>query len=59
MSDSHSIQPEAEQIVLKALRGLRYGVVEITVHDSRIVEVTRKERQRLDTGGKPADRPTN
>jgi hypothetical protein len=59
MSDLGSIPPEAEQIVLKALRGLRYGVVEITVHDSRIVEVTRKERQRLDSGGKPADRQNN
>jgi hypothetical protein len=58
MSASKQTQPnaEAEQVVLNALRGLRYGAVEVTVHDARIVEVTRKEKQRLEPGGKPADR---
>ncbi|HTO19878.1 MAG TPA: sulfur starvation response protein OscA [Pseudomonas sp.] len=30
-----------------ALRNLRYGSVEITVHDSRVVQIERKEKYRL------------
>ncbi len=30
-----------------ALRDLRYGSVEITVHDSRVVQIERKEKYRL------------
>lgn len=58
MSESNSTQftIKAEQVVLTALQGLRYGTVEITVHDSQIVEVTRKERQRLETVSKSTDR---
>ena len=33
--------------IKQALEGLRFGSVEITVHDSRIVQVERKERVRL------------
>lgn len=29
------------------LRDLRYGSVEITVHDSRVVQIERKEKYRL------------
>lgn len=37
--------------VLRALRGLRFGSVEIVVHDGRIVQIERRERVRLE----PAD----
>ena len=40
--------------VLRALRGLRFGSVEIVVHDGRVVQIERRERVRLDTAG---DRP--
>ena len=33
--------------VLDAVRGLRFGSVEITVHEGRIVQVERKEKIRL------------
>jgi hypothetical protein len=33
--------------VFDALRGLRFGSVEITVHEGRIVQVERKEKVRL------------
>ncbi len=39
-----------------ALRGLRFGSVEITVHYGRIVQIERREKLRLDT---PAARPSS
>ena len=33
--------------ILTALRGLKFGSVEITVHEGRIVQIERKEKQRL------------
>jgi hypothetical protein len=34
--------------VTSALRGLRYGSVEIIIHDSRIVQIERTEKIRLE-----------
>ncbi len=39
---------QASQKILEALQGLRYGAVEITVHDGRIVQIERKEKVRLE-----------
>jgi hypothetical protein len=43
--------PEGEWLsVVKAqVEGLRYGVVQVIVHDSRVVQVERTERIRLDS----------
>lgn len=38
--------PEAE--VLRAIRDTAYGSVEVVVHQSRIVQITRSERIRFD-----------
>ena len=35
--------------ILRALREIRYGSVEIIIHDSRIVQIERKEKIRMDT----------
>jgi hypothetical protein len=35
------------QKILEALHGLRFGGVEIVVHDGRIVQIERKEKLRL------------
>jgi hypothetical protein len=35
------------QKILEALHGLRFGAVEIIVHDGRIVQIERKEKLRL------------
>lgn len=35
-----------EQQILDAIRGLAYGSVEITIHDSRVVQIERKEKLR-------------
>ena len=37
-----------ERAVLLALKGIRFGSVEIIVHDSRVVQIERKEKTRFD-----------
>lgn len=37
-----------EQSILLALTGIRYGSVEIIVHDSRVVQIERKEKMRIE-----------
>jgi len=32
--------------ILESLKGIRFGTVEITVHDGRVVQIDRKERFR-------------
>jgi hypothetical protein len=41
-----------EQEILQAIRGIRFGVVEIVVHDSRVTEIRQTRRVRL-AGGEP------
>lgn len=42
---------EAEQQILRAIRDVRYGAVEIIIHDSEIVQIERKEKIRFKRGG--------
>ncbi len=42
------------EIVREQVRSLKYGVVEIVVHDSQVTQIEKTERLRLD---KPAARP--
>jgi len=37
-----------EQAIFLALKGIRFGSVEIIVHDSRVVQIERKEKTRFD-----------
>lgn len=39
---------EIEQEILRAVKGIRYGSVEIVIHDSQVVQIERKEKVRLD-----------
>ena len=39
------------QRILRALDGIHYGSVEIVVHDSRVVQLERKEKLRLEPPG--------
>lgn len=39
------------QEIHNALRGLRYGSVEITVHNGQVVQIERKEKFRLQAQG--------
>ena len=45
ISGSHQT---VEQAILLALKGIRYGSVEIVVHDSKVVQIERRERTRFD-----------
>jgi len=38
---------EHEQAVLKAIREIAFGTIEVTVHQSKIVQITRSEKLRL------------
>ena len=40
---------QTRERIEQALRGLRFGAVEITVHHGRIVQIERREKLRLDT----------
>jgi hypothetical protein len=42
-----SLDRDALQAVTAALHGLRFGSVEIVVHDGRIVQVERREKVRV------------
>ena len=39
---------ELTQAILQALRGLRFGSVEIIIHDTQVVQIERKEKIRFD-----------
>lgn len=43
-----SVDRAVEQAILLALEGIRFGSVEIIVHDSKIVQIERKEKMRID-----------
>jgi hypothetical protein len=49
MTTALESEASIEETVLKAIRGIRYGAVEIVIHDSRIVQIQRTEKLRLDT----------
>jgi hypothetical protein len=36
-----------EQAVLNVIREMAYGTIEVTIHQSRIVQITRSEKLRL------------
>ncbi len=57
---THATPDPVVDIIRSALRGLKFGSVEITVHDGRIVQIERREKQRLqlnldDPGGGQPD----
>ncbi|MDB6162769.1 MAG: putative small protein [Xanthomonadaceae bacterium] len=47
VSEPCSAAAEHEQAVLKAIRETAFGTIEVTVHQSRIVQITRSEKLRL------------
>lgn len=48
---SKDVPQPALSRILHALQGIRYGAVEIVIHDGRIVQIERKEKLRLDVPG--------
>jgi hypothetical protein len=47
-SEQIALPSSTEAVILEAVRSLQYGSVEITVHDSRVVQIECKKRIRLD-----------
>lgn len=43
----HYQTSNVEQAILLAVKGLRYGSVEIVIHDSKVVQIERKEKMRF------------
>jgi hypothetical protein len=44
-------QRPLETVIATALKGLRYGSVEIVVHDAKVVQIERKEKFRPEETG--------
>lgn len=43
-----SLDSETQGQILDAISSLRYGTVEVTVHDARVVQINRTERFRME-----------
>jgi hypothetical protein len=48
-NSSTAVLPERE--ILQAIRGIRFGVVEVVVHESRVTEIRQTRRVRLTGSG--------
>jgi hypothetical protein len=51
VSDERAELRRVEQEILAALRDIRFGSVEIVIQDSRVVQIERREKVRLDREG--------
>ena len=40
-----------DRLVAQAMAGIRYGAVEITIHDGRVVQIERREKLRPTAAG--------
>lgn len=43
----HERDLDLEQQILRAIKNIRYGSVEIIIHDSQVVQIERKEKIRF------------
>ena len=48
--------PSWQEIVARKVESLRFGVVQIIVYDSQVVQIERTERVRIAPGGRGAGR---
>jgi hypothetical protein len=58
----HTVNPQAAspswlQLVQEQVGSLRFGVVQIVVHDGRVVQVERTEKVRFDKPSSPSPEP--
>lgn len=47
-TDQEDQRHKIEQEILQAIRGISYGSVEVVIHNSKIVQILRKEKVRFD-----------
>ena len=50
LHNTNRITPDWVGIVAKQVESLKFGVVQITVHESRVVQIEKTEKVRLDQG---------
>ena len=48
-ADQEVVNGEAESRILQAVKGIRYGSVEVVIHNGKVVQVERREKLRLTT----------
>lgn len=53
--DTKKIDQKILEEIIKAIRQINYGEVVITIHDSKIVQIEKKEKKRFNLG-KPLHR---
>lgn len=51
MTHSEPSQAAMADLIANALREIRFGSVEITIHDARVVQIERREKLRIDPAG--------
>ncbi|HVZ28984.1 MAG TPA: YezD family protein [Asticcacaulis sp.] len=44
---------EVERHILQSLQQIRFGTLEVVIHDSRVVQIEKSEKVRFDIKGKP------
>ena len=42
------IHPDVEKKILQAIGAIRFGSVEVVIHDSEVVQIEKKEKVRFD-----------
>jgi len=45
---TEAISAAVRERILQALNGIRFGAVEIVIHDGKVVQIERKERVRFE-----------
>jgi hypothetical protein len=53
MADRWEGEEEVRRAVWDAVKSLRFGSVEIVVHDGRVIQVEKREKTRFDSKEKP------
>ena len=51
--ETHPPLSEVERHILQSLQQIKFGTLEVVIHDSRVVQIERSEKVRFDTKGKP------
>jgi hypothetical protein len=49
---AEAVDRDWERAVVEAIRALRYGSVEIVVHEGRVVQIETREKVRFDEAGR-------
>lgn len=49
---AEAVDTDWERAVLEAIRALRYGSVEIVVHEGRVVQIETREKVRFEEAGR-------